>query len=208
MSSSFKKLTKRQKQILDFIRDFIAENEYAPSYREIAENFNLKAVSTVHQHIEKLKSKGFLRAGYNLKRALDLVPAGLDEFKKAVTVPLVGLIAAGEPIEAIEDKEMVAVPADLVPSRLNTYVLKVKGDSMIDEGILDGDFVVVERNPSPKNGDVVVALLDNTFATLKKFFREKNRIRLQPANPALKPIYVRDPLIQGVVTGVVRNFKR
>ena len=121
-------------------------------------------------------------------------------------LPLVGLITAGEPIEAIEDKETIAVPADFVRDTVNSYVLRVKGESMIDEGILSGDYVIVERNPSPKNGDVVVALLNNAYATLKKFYREKARIRLQPANTTMKPIYAKDPLIQGIVRGVIRKF--
>ncbi|MFA5024837.1 MAG: LexA family transcriptional regulator, partial [Patescibacteria group bacterium] len=121
-------------------------------------------------------------------------------------LPLVGLITAGEPIEALEEHDTIAVPADFVTDNFNSYVLQVKGESMINEGILNGDYVIVERNPSPRNGDVVVALLNNAYATLKKFYRETNRIRLQPANDTMKPIYSRDPLIQGVVRGVIRKF--
>ena len=121
-------------------------------------------------------------------------------------MPLAGLITAGEPIEAIEDTETIAVPADFVSDKVNSYVLKVKGESMKNDGILSGDYIIVERNPSPTNGDVVVALLDNAYATLKKFYREPNRIRLQPANARMKPIYTKDPLIQGVVKGVIRKF--
>jgi SOS regulatory protein LexA len=127
---------------------------------------------------------------------------------KSVLLPLKGLITAGLPIEAIEEHETFAVPVELVPDSANSYVLRVKGDSMIEDGIFDGDFVIVERNPSPKNGDVVVALLDNVYATLKRFYRERDRIRLQPANSTMKPIYCYDPLIQGVVRAVIRNFKR
>jgi SOS regulatory protein LexA len=117
------------------------------------------------------------------------------------------LITAGQPIEAVEERETFAVPVDLVPNSANSYVLRVKGESMIDEGIHDGDFVIVEHNPSPKNGDVVVALLENSYATLKKFYREKDRIRLQPANKTMKPIYCYDPLIQGVVKAVIRAYR-
>ncbi len=119
---------------------------------------------------------------------------------------MAGLITAGEPIEAIETKETIAVPANFVTDNVNSYVLEVKGESMKDEGILNGDFVIVERNPSPKNGDIVVALLDNAFATLKKFFREKDFIRLQPANSSMEPIFVKDLIVQGVVKGVIRRF--
>ena len=124
----------------------------------------------------------------------------------AIDLPLVGLITAGEPIEAVEQKETMAIPSDFVPDAENSYILRVRGQSMIDEGIWDGDYVVVERNHSPKNGEVVVALLNNAYATLKKFYREKDRIRLQPANPQMKPIYAKDPLIQGVVRAIIRKF--
>lgn len=122
-------------------------------------------------------------------------------------MPLTGLITAGVPIEAVEERETIAVPVDLAPDSANSYVLRVKGSSMIEDGIFDGDYVVVERNPSPKNGDVVVALLDNAYATLKRFYRERDRIRLQPANSTMKPIYCYDPLIQGVVRAVIRSFR-
>ena len=124
---------------------------------------------------------------------------------KSIELPLLGCIAAGEPIEAIEGNETIGVPVDLVKDE-DSYVLKVKGDSMIDDGILDGDFVVVERRFSPKNGDVVVALLDNTYVTLKRFFREQNSIRLQPANSTMEPIFVKDLAVRGIVKAVIRKF--
>lgn len=203
-------LTPKQKEVLDYIVNFIHDRGYAPSYREIALGLDLASPSTVHAHIQALRGRGYLR-----ERAGD--EAGNRELEptdkavrwgKSVILPLKGLITAGQPIEAIEEQETFAVPVDLVPDSANSYVLRVKGESMIDEGILDGDFVIVERNPSPKNGDVVVALLDNTYATLKKFYREKDRIRLQPANKTMKPIYCYDPLIQGVVRAVIRNFRK
>lgn len=198
-------LTKRQRQILDFITDFLNEHGYAPSLREIGENFNLSSPSTVHAHIENLKQKGFLQTSYNEARSIELKKVKIN-WSQAIELPLAGLITAGEPIEAIEEKESIAVPADFVSDQINSYVLKVKGESMIEEGILSGDYVIVERNPSPRNGDVVVALLNNAYATLKKFYREANRIRLQPANSSMKPIYAKDPLIQGIVKGVIRKF--
>jgi repressor LexA len=126
---------------------------------------------------------------------------------KAVELPLVGTIAAGQPIEAIEHKEALSVPLELLP-HLNCYVLQVRGESMEDDGILDGDYVIVERNFYPKNGDVVVALLNNEAATLKRYHREKSRIRLQPANKTMKPIYAKNPVIQGIVRAVLRRYAR
>jgi repressor LexA len=203
-------LTKKQHEILEFIRDFIIDHGYAPSFREIAKHFKLSSVATVAQHVAALEEKGYLKRSSNEARSIELTPVDSDDMNigEIVNLPLMGLIAAGEPIEAIANPEPIAVPANLVLHRENSYVLQVKGESMIEDGILDGDYIVVERNPSPNNGDTVVALLDNAYATLKKFYREANRIRLQPANKALQPIYVKDPLIQGVVRAVIRNFRK
>lgn len=198
-------LTKRQREILDFITEFIEDKGYAPSIREIGEHFGLNSPATIHVHIENLKTKGFLKSGFNEARSLEpVMPDNI--FSRAIELPLAGLITAGEPIEAVEEKETIAVPESFIRDESNSYVLRVKGESMIEDGILSGDLVIVERNPSPRNGDVVVALLDNAYATLKKFYRESNRIRLQPANSKMKPIYAKDPLIQGVVRGVIRQF--
>ena len=198
-------LTKRQRQILDFITDFTGANGYAPSFREIGEHFNLSSPATIHAHIQSLKQKGFLKSSFNEARSIEIIPTNAN-WAASLELPLVGLITAGEPIEAIEEKEVIAVPSDFVTDSANSYVLRVKGESMIEDGILDGDYVIVERNPSPKNGDIVVALLNNAYATLKKFYREQTRIRLQPANSNMEPIYSADPLIQGVVKGVIRKF--
>jgi len=202
-------LTKKQHQILEFIRDFTIDHGYSPSFREIAGHFNLSSISTVAGHIKALEEKGYLKRSSKEARSIELLPANEEmDIGEIVNLPLMGLIAAGEPIEAVANPEPVAIPADLVLKKANSYVLQVKGDSMIEDGILSGDYVVIERNPSPENGDTVVALLENTYATLKKFYREKGRIRLQPANKNLKPIYVKDPLIQGVVRAVIRNFRK
>ena len=195
-------LTKKQKEILDFITQFIQTNAYAPSYREIAEYFGYSSTATVHEHIKSLEDKGLLTSNHNAARSLEVVE---HRFGKAIELPLAGLITAGVPIEAIETNETIAVPQNLVKDE-NSFVLKVKGESMIEDGILNGDYVVVERNFYPKNGDVVVALLDNTYATLKKYYREKDRIRLQPANKTLKPIYAKNPAIQGIVKAILRTF--
>jgi repressor LexA len=198
------KLSPKQKEVLDFIIDFIGDRGYAPSFREIADGLNLASPSTVHVHIQALRSRGFLKAG-GAARELEPTDKAV-RWGKSIMLPLAGLITAGEPIEAIEEKETIAIPVDLAPNSANSFVLRVKGQSMIEDGIFDGDYVVVERNPSPKNGDVVVALLDNAYATLKRFYRERDRIRLQPANSTMKPIYCYDPVIQGTVKAVIRKF--
>lgn len=200
-------LTKKQAEILDFIREYIEEHGYAPSYREIADNFDLSSPATVHQHVQCLVEKGFLTMSDDGEaRSLELT-AEAQPVPPSVLLPLAGLITAGEPIEAVEDNETMAVPTEFVIDGANSYVLQVKGQSMIEDGILDGDYVVIERNPSPKNGEVIVALLDNAFATLKRFYREQNQIRLQPANSTMDPIYVKDCIVQGVVRAVIRKFQ-
>lgn len=195
-------LTKKQKQILDYLTEFINTNGYAPSYREIAEYFGLSSTATVHEHVKTLEDKGLISSSHNVARSLEVTNY---RFGKAIELPLAGLITAGEPIEAIEERETFAVPQSMVKDE-NSFVLKVKGESMIEDGILDGDYVIVERNFYPRNGDVVVALIDNTYATLKKYYREKDRIRLQPANHTMKPIYDKNPAIQGIVRGIIRTF--
>lgn len=199
-----KNLTKKQSEVLRFIQAFIKDYDYSPSYREIAEGMGLSSPATIHQHLQTLKSKGYLNMDSAVARGLELT-GKIMRLGKSIELPLVGLITAGKPIEAIEEHETMAVPADLVADE-NAFILKVSGESMIDEGILSGDFVVVERNHYPRNGDVVVALLNNAYATLKKFYRETNRIRLQPANETMKPIYCKDVAIRGVVRAIIRRF--
>ncbi len=201
-------LTKRQKQILDFIISFIEDNGYAPTFQEIGDYFDLSSPATIHQHIKALEEKGYLKSEYNAKRSLEVLSVKDESMATAWQIPLVGLITAGEPIEAIEEQETIAIPSSLVLQKENTFVLKVKGDSMVGDGILSGDYVVVERSNYPKNGDIIVALLDNAYATLKRFYREQTRIRLQPANGKYKPIYVKDLIVQGIVRGVIRNYQR
>lgn len=198
-------LTKKQKKILDVIVQYQQEFGYMPSYREIAQTLELSSPASVHQYMKTLQEKGYITTSESDGRSIELTAKSLP-VPQAVSLPLAGLITAGQPIEAVEQREAIGVPVSLVDDPANSYVLRVKGESMIDDGILDGDYVIVERNPSPKNGDIVVALLDNTYATLKRFYREKNRIRLQPANTTMSPIYVADPIIQGVVKGLIRSF--
>lgn len=202
-------LTKKQKEVLAFIEGFIREHGFTPSYREIASGLGLSSPSTIHQHIQALCEKGVINTGEDgCARSIELVDAG-DVSPLSVLLPMVGIITAGEPIEAIEENEAMAVPTDFVVDATNSYVLKVKGRSMIEDGIFDGDYVIIERNPSPKNGDIVVALLDNAYATLKRFYREADHIRLQPANSTMGPIIVKgDVNIQGIVRAVIRKFGR
>lgn len=200
-------LTKKQREVLDCIEGFVKDNGYTPSYREIAEQLGLSSPATIHQHIKTLCEKGIINTGDRGEaRSIELVePERMSPL--AIMLPLAGLITAGEPIEAVEQNEAMAIPADFVVDPMNSYILKVKGRSMIEDGIFDGDYVVVERNPSPKNGDIVVALLDNAYATLKRFYRERDHIRLQPANSTMQPIIVKGDLnIQGIVRAVMRRF--
>lgn len=194
-------LTKRQKEILDYIKEYIMENDYAPSYREIAEHFNLASVATVAEHIDALKQKDYLRGDISGARALQLTPTWEDQ---SFEVALVGTIAAGEPIEAVRTNETIDIPRDMMGN--NVFALKVRGSSMIEDGIFDGDFVIIERCDSPRDGDIVVALLDQENVTLKRFYREKDYIRLQPANSNFKPIRTKKVVVQGRVRGVIRKF--
>lgn len=198
-------LTKKQKQVVDYLVEYFQDHGYMPTYREIADAFDLSSPSSIHQYMKALEEKGFITTTHNEARSIELTAKSLPA-PPSIALPLVGMITAGSPIEAVENREAVGVPLSLVDDPANSYVLRVKGESMIEDGILDGDYVIVERNPSPRNGDIVVALLDNAYATLKRFYREKNQIRLQPANSTMQPIYVHDPIIQGVVKGLVRSF--
>lgn len=201
-------LTKKQKQLLDFIRQFSAEYGYAPTFREIMDGLNYHSVATVAQHVENLVSKGFILKRHNEARSLQLVESDVDA-NQTQGLPVLGLIAAGQPITTLDTpKETLQVPHFMIKSE-HSYVLEVKGESMIEDGILDGDYIVVRENKTPQNGDMVVALVGGDSATLKRFYREDGRIRLQPANANFEPIYFdseQELEIQGVVTGVIRSY--
>lgn len=197
-------LTKKQSEMLDVIRNFMARHNYAPSYREMMAAMGIRSPATTFGHVQRLQNKGYIKMGKGKIRSIELTEKA-NMFARGIELPLVGVIAAGHPIEAIENREKITVPMELLPN-LNCFVLQVRGESMKDEGILDGDYVIVERSFYPQNGEVVVALLNNENATLKKYYREKNRIRLQPANTAMKPIYTRNPAIQGIVRAVLRKY--
>lgn len=197
-------LTKRQSEALDCIKAFLSEHDYAPSYRDIMRLMGIHSPATAYNHVQMLKEKGYIRLRDGQMRSVELTEKA-NIFTRGVELPLVGTIAAGHPIEAIENQENITVPMELLPN-LNCFVLQVRGESMIEDGILDGDYVVVERSFYPENGDVVVALLNNENATLKRYYREKTRIRLQPANKNMKSIYTKNPVIQGIVRAVLRRY--
>ena len=198
--------TRKQKIILDAVQQYIAETGQAPTLQEIARRCHLSSLATVHRHLALLQERGLLRRRKSRRRGIELKPAARAAL--AVAVPLAGNIAAGRPIEAVQGEERIAIPRDLA-RRTKTFALRVRGDSMRDEQIHDGDFVVLEERDHARDGEVVVALIDGREATLKTFKKERGRIRLQPANSSVAPIYVRpaDLRIQGVVTGLIRIYQ-
>jgi len=178
-------LTKRQREILDYLGEFIQQHGYAPSLEEIGRRFGLSSLATVHKHLTNLQDKGFIKRAWNRSRSVELVPARVGG--RTLELPLLGYVAAGVPIDAITTAETIGVPDSLV-GKLDTYVLRVRGDSMIDEQIRDGDYVIIEDRKNAENGEMVIALVGGTEVTLKKFYRENGHIRLQPANPAMQPL--------------------
>lgn len=205
-------LTQRQKQVLDFIATFVEDNGYSPSYEELAQGLNLASVATVHKHVQALQLRKYLSRGFNQSRSLEVAPEYMEERRRLNPppgqVPLVGRIAAGKPVEAVADKEVLEF-ADFT-GKGETYGLQVTGESMIEDHICPGDYVLVERNAEAQNGEIVVALIGGSETTLKRFYREPDgRIRLQPANASMEPIYV-DPAdleLQGRVLAVLRKYK-
>ena len=235
-------LTRRQKQVLDYLVNFLDQNGYSPSFEEIGSSLGVSSLATVHKHIGTLEAKGFIRRGHNRSRSIDVVAVpGSVPFAKtarralgqkmgaaargksrdsfagdralatslgALEFPLLGRIAAGRPVEAIANPETVSL-ADFAKAKSNVFVLRVKGDSMIDDHICDGDYILVEGSNTAENGEIVVALIEGTDATLKRFFRQNNgSVRLQPANAQMDPIILpaRDVNIQGRVIGVLRKY--
>jgi repressor LexA len=211
-------LTRRQKQVYDFISGFVDSHGYSPSFEEIAEGLGLSSLATVHKHITNLEQKELLRRDYNRSRSIDLLkPRGAMKQSLAVaaaaaaagngmTLPLMGRIAAGRPLEAMENPESISL-ADFTRSK-DVYVLQVKGESMQDEHIVDGDYVLVEKTNVARDGEIVVALVNGSDATLKRIYVEGNKIRLQPSNAAMQPIMVpaAEVLVQGRVIGVLRKY--
>ena len=204
-------ITRRQRQLYDFISEFVQKNGYSPSYEEIRVALGLNSLATVHKHVSNLEKKGLLTRDYNRSRSIDLLPPK-GRLKQAMSVntamvlPIMGRIAAGQPIEAVQNPETISL-ADFVRSK-EVFVLEVSGQSMQDEAILDGDYVLVERAKTAHNGDIVVALVEGSDATLKRFYREGDNIRLQPSNASMKPIvrHASKVDIQGRVIGVLRKY--
>ena len=200
-------LTKRQREILSYLCEYTEQNGYAPSVEEIARQFNYNSLATVHEHLSNLERKGYIKRSYNESRAIEILPS--DANPRAVELPLLGTVAAGMPIEAVAQQETISVPDDFIRRGSEHYVLRVRGNSMIDEQIRDGDYVIISQRSRADNGEMVIALVNGSSATMKKFYRERDGwIRLQPANEAMSPIYVHenDLMIQGVVVGVLRRY--
>ena len=203
-------LYKRQKQILDYIQENIDKYGCAPTLTEIAQQLGLSSLSTVHEHLAVLEKKGLIRRYRGAVRGIELLQKETEEkaaLASMIELPVLGFIACGEPIEPYTDPNAtLAVNSSLIRPGDKSFVLQAKGDSMIDDGILNGDYVVVKEQRSAYNGDIVVAVLKNGFATLKRFYKEATRIRLQPANSTMSPIYVTDVEIRGKVVAVIRQF--
>jgi repressor LexA len=199
-------LTKRQKQMVDYLENYIEEHGYAPTLAEVGQYFGLSSLATVHKHLRNLENKGLIRRTHNHSRALEI--AAKDAARGAQELPLLGQVAAGVPIEAVEGHDTIAVPEEFV-GRSGTFCLRVKGESMVDEGIRDGDYIIVEERGAATPGETVVALIGDE-ATVKKYYPEQDgRVRLQPANPSMDPIFVSEETLQirGVVVGLMRRYR-
>lgn len=200
-------LTKRQKEILDFIIQYVEAQGYAPTLEEIAARFEIASLNAIHKHLSALEEKGYISRLWNRARSIEIRKSAGGNRGFVQELPLLGYVAAGQPIEAVANVESVVVP-DFMSTHGKNYVLRVRGDSMIEEHIEDGDYVVVEERATANNGEMVVALMDGEYVTLKRYFREGRRIRLQPANPNFSPILVDEEnlTIQGVVIGIMRKY--
>jgi len=201
-------LYKRQKQMIDFISQYIQSNGHSPTLQEIANSMGLSSLATVHEHIATLVRKGVLKKYEGSVRGLEIADSRFVSDSAGLNLPVLGYIAAGKPIEPYTDPNATySVSPNMVSGKKRSFVLQVKGDSMIDEGILDGDYVVIEEDHEANNGEIVVALLENGLATLKRFFKEATRVRLEPANSTMSPIYATNVKVQGKVVGVIRRFQ-
>ena len=200
-------LYRRQKQILDFLSQYIQKNGFSPTLQEIAEALGVSSLATVHEHLTAMVKKGVIRKYEGAIRGIEIVDQKLGKLTKGVELPILGFIAAGRPIEPYTDPQAtLSVSPGMLSGKKRAFILQVKGNSMVEEGILDGDFVVVEQQETANNGDIVVALLENGFATLKRFFKEETRIRLEPANAKMSPIFAKKVRIQGKVVGIIRRY--
>ena len=201
-------LYRRQKQILSFIKQYIDKYSYSPTLGEIAEAIGVSSLATVHEHLQALSTKGVIKRFEGAVRGIEVIDQKISSSMQGVELPILGFIAAGQPIMTYTDPDAtIKISPSMISGKKRSYVLQVKGDSMIEDGILDGDYVVIEEQITANDGDIVVALLENGLATLKRFFRELNRIRLEPANSSMAPIYATDVKIQGKCVGVIRRFE-
>lgn len=200
-------LYRRQKQILDFIKQYIEKYGYSPTLGEIAEAIGVSSLATVHEHLQALVQKKVIKRFEGAVRGIEVVDQKISNILRGIELPVLGFIAAGQPIMTYTDPDAtVKVSPSMISGKKRAFVLQVKGDSMIEDGILDGDYVIIEEQNTATDGDIVVALLDNGLATLKRFFKEKDKIRLEPANSSMDPIYATDVKIQGKCCGVIRRF--
>ena len=198
---------KKQAIILDFIKQHIQTHGTAPTLRQIADAIGVSSLATVHEHLTALENKGLIKRRYGKSRSIKIINQDIALDPQGIEVPILGFIAAGSPIEPYTDpNSTMSIPPTFSSLNKRVYVLKVKGESMIEDSIKDGDYVVIEQSNNAKNGDIVVALLDNGMATLKRFFKEATRIRLEPANAAMSPIFVKNVRIQGKVVGLIRRY--
>lgn len=200
-------LYRKERAILDFIKQYIAVHGFSPTLSDIASAMNVSSLATVHEHVQLLAKKGFIKKYQGAIRGIEIIEKKVAALVEGVELPILGFIAAGAPIEPYTDPDATMhVAPMLISGSKRSFVLKVKGNSMIEEGILDGDYVVVEASETAHNGDIVVAILEEGLATLKRFFREPTRIRLEPANAQMSPIYATNVQIQGRVVGVIRRY--
>jgi len=200
-------LYKRQRQIVDFIAQYIQRNGYSPTLREIADAIGVNSLATVHEHLQALERKRIIRKHEGSARGIELIDRTFIKVTESVDLPILGYIAAGLPIEPHTDPNATfKVSPELISGKRRSYVLQVKGESMIEDHIADGDFVVIEETQDVTDGDIVVALLDNGLATLKRIYRETTRVRLEPANASMSPIYATNVQVQGRVVGLIRKF--
>jgi repressor LexA len=202
-------LYRKQRQILSFIKQYIQINGCAPTLRQIADAIGVSSLATVHEHLQALEAKGLIRRRSGKTRSIDFAQSDTNfEGSEGFAAPILGFIAAGAPIEPYTDPNATMnIPTAFISGKKRTYVLQVRGESMIEDGIMDGDHVIIEQTEAADNGEIVVALLDNGMATLKRFFRETTRIRLEPANAKMSPIFVKNVRIQGKVVGLIRRYK-
>ena len=203
-------LYKRQRQILDFISQYIQRNGHSPTLAEIAQSLGVRSLATVHEHLESMQKKGVIKRRDGAVRGIEILDKEMAQRSStpaSLELPVLGFIAAGQPIEPYTDPSATLnVPPTMISAKKRAFVLQVKGDSMIEAGILDRDYVVIEQTEEAKNGEVVVALLDNGFATLKRYFKEATRVRLEPANSTMSPIFTTKVRIQGKCVGVIRRY--